>query len=589
MKLNKKLAKTLVFAMALGAVPFLGANTTKAADKPEGSHLTLQVAVENFKVTGDKAKFWAVAKHEKNEKNANLKLGGEENYKVTDVYPIIENLIDLSSFPKNKQIIIAVGSTETPDAENWIVKKIEPASKTFAFEYVTTLESAKKVSGANDAKALGNAEVGYFVAGIDKDTVADLSSADVNTKIEVQEGDGAWANLAAFLGAGTDEKAIEKLKVYTATGKSLKFRLKKDNSWNSNVVTVKIPVLPAAPKVKFDPAKGTVSTKDNMEWKMHVASAEATAYKDATKNMSLYDTAGINAYGDTGLGVKGGTFTVRTKANGKKLASKEAVYTITKQDAPTINKVEDAQSVEIIKVEANNKELVTASLNVKYDFKKGAQLINSESNEYEYFLSWSGTAPTPTTKWKKLAAAKKKGSKLTPAKVALKYSETDKVDTYGGDNTKIYIRRAGKKQDGNNVTLASKEASNKFKFAKIEQAFTAPNTGAVNNFTTTSATVSTFAVTTGKEATGKLTLQLTNLQNAKKNPKLKVTDKVSGVSVKAGKFKVSGDNHTVDITIKVSKSAFKTAGNGTLKFDLTIEGAKVSHTCTINATAPVGA
>lgn len=575
MKLNKTVAKTMVFALGLGAFSLLGGYTAKAttATVPDLSKLTLDTGIESFKIgTSSNINYWGVAKEARSEKSANLVIG-DAKYTVTDVNPVVDNIIDLSSFPKTKKLMIAVGTSEKVGNTDWKVQTLDAASKDFVVEYLSVdATNGKKVKNITAAdNKLGKAEVGFLVAANSKEgTALDLTDEDVIDNIEVQQGDGAWAALETVFGGKTSEKVAEKLPTYVATGKTLKFRLKTANKWNTNVSVLKINPLQKAPAVKFDVVKGVTNLKKGMEVKVAVKDASGTAsYADATDKM---DFTALSVYGAAGFESKGGTITVRTKATDKKLASKEVVYTIEKQAAPTVTATDN-----VSKNDGVISNEVSVALKVLYDVKKGAVLTNKSDKDYEYFVSYTGANPDKNTKWKKLAKQKTKGKTTKPTDVSLKYSATEKVDAYGGDATKIFLRLAGQKQVGNHVVLASPFAGEKLKFGKIAQTFIPSGTGTTN---------ATTAITVKKATAGtyKIDFALTNLQKKKSSPKLKITKKVNGVSLKADKFVTATGNDKSSVTLKFSKSAFKTAGNHSLVFTISAEGATHDQTVNINVT-----
>lgn len=577
MKLNKKLVKTMVFALGFGAISLFGVNSTKAAGptKPDMTHVTLNPATESLSIAEqikDNAKFWGIVKETQDEKKANLSTGGK-HYIVFDINPLEAQTIDLTSFGKSKKIILAVGATENVTSTLWDIKEIEPASKDFVVEYMSNTDAngkkVKNITYTQDSNNTlgGSTEVGYLVATITKEGTP-LPLAANSEKIEVQEGDGAWITFKDHFKEGsnvTADSVAKKLKSYTSTGKTLKFRLKDSSKWNTNVSTVKISVLPKAPSIKFDTTKGTTNLKSTMQVKVEYTGQTSgqASYIDAKDKMNFKD---LGVYtGTTGLQHKGGTIAVRTKATAKSLASKETVYTISKQEAPTVTDTEGSYK---------NDNLISselkASLKVLYDVKKGAVLRNEGDKDYEYFISYAGSEPNETSKWNKLSKQKVKGKKKTPTVVSLKYSATEKNDSYGGEETKIFLRLAGMKQDGNSVTLASPIVGKKFKLQKIEQAFTASGDG-------TTGEITTITVKKATAKTHKIDFTLTNLQKKKTSPKIKITTKVNGVSLKADKFVTAASNDKSTVTVKISKSTFKNAGTYNLAFTIEAEGTIKTH------------
>lgn len=562
MNLKKLVAKTLVFAMAMTFVPAVNMGTAKAAAP---SDLAFNGVEGTLSTTA--GKFWGVAKELKDKKKANLEVAGKF-YLVTDVQPVVGDVIDLSSFGSTKDTIIAVGSqAEVKDAE-WTVKTIKAGSKSFVVGYFADKTGAniKKVSVAN---AVGGA-YGYLGAvdtGSKATPAAEVKLKENEDKIEVKQGNGNWKKVKEYFDGDTkDENVTKKLQMLAQRGGTLTFRqLGGNDTWPSKEVKVKIVGQAKAPNAKVDPVKSEVGLKKGMEYRIALeADPDAgDKWQTADKKMTLAELKDKTDAAGKIDGTKDATIEVRTGATSKKIASKVSKYTLKKQDKPTL-----------VALTAGG-DLIAGKLELKvktpYDIKKGAELINKDTDhEYEVYVSQDGTAPAANAKWTKIKAPK---DAAKPTKGALKYSASLKPNTYTDNNTnaKIYVRYPGSVDKKTGViTMASAMAEQTFKLAKVEQAVTmTPANGEI-----------TVVAKTAKDATVKF--EITNIVKFGGSPKIKVTSPLTGVAVKAGKVtqKAATTTGEIELAVKVTDKAFPEAISGTkdLKFTLTYEGVSQEFT-----------
>lgn len=556
MNLKKLVAKTLVFAMAMTFVPAVNMGTAKAAAPTDlafsGVEGTLSTA------TG---KFWGVAKELKDNKKANLEVGGKF-YLVTDVQPVADDVIDLSSFGSTKDTIIAVGSQAEVKKEEWTVKTIKAGSKSFVVGYFADKTGAniKKVSVAN---AVGGA-YGYLGAvdmGSKTTPAAEVKLKENEEKIEVKQGNGSWKTLKKYFAEDTkDENVTKKLQMLAQRGGTLTFRqLGETDTWPSKEVKVKIVAQAKAPNAKVDPVKSEIGLKKGMEYRIALEAAPAAGdkWQTADKKMTLAELKDKDDAVGKIDGTKDATIEVKTGATSKKIASKVSTYTLKKQDAPTLVAL------------TGDGDLVASKLTLKvkttYDIKKGAELINKDTaHEYEVYVSQDGTAPAANAKWTKIKAPK---DAAKPTKGALKYSASAKPNTYTDNNTnaKIYVRYPGSVDKKTGViTMASAAADATFKLANVAQNVTVTGGSGAGNNEITVATPKATAVDKDIEVT------ITNVTKAG-TPKVKVTATLANVAVKAGKIDASTGKFTV--TVKATNKAFTEAGNKELKFTVSYEGA----------------
>lgn len=601
MRSKKTLAKTLVFAMAVSLMP-MSAHVAKAADPVEAQHVNFNgnIGVITAPTGTSKAKYWGFAKVLKNEKGANFVVKGSGNdrtyYKISDVQEIKDGQVDISEF-FGKKVIVAFGSVDTfaavttesePDP-NWKIKEIKPADKTFAIGYVAKVgDKFGKLSATADGTVIKSK---YGALAAYKLENKEVKALDPNTNealYEVKQGEGNWmaikkgnageASKVYYLEDFSDDHTNPKFRMLTQNGSTLHFRLKAtEDTWPGDEKKVVFKKQPKAPKITLDTTKETTNIKGGMKV-MFDADASDSAnnnekqIEDAAKRVD-FKTLGI----DTIEGGKTGALTVSVKEGKGKIESKEVILKLTRPSDITLKTTDDGlkgnakNEAESQKVTLVDNKLAIR-LKVAYDLSKGAELVNMSSDtDYEYYLEHTdGANGEGTPKWKKIKRTKKVKK---PTVVALKYSEAAKPYTFGGSESKLHIRVAGEKQNGNSVTLASKTKTILLKLAGVQQTMTVADgsSGAVS-VQNGSAENPSAEITGTKEKVYKLKMTMANRQKVK-SPRIKVTEKVSGISVKALKF---SNSHEAIVELKVSKTALKaiTASDQNLTFEYTAESLK---------------
>lgn len=565
MNFKKMISKTLVFTLALGLISFTSPNNTKAAE-------SITFVGTEEKATVEEYTHWGIAK-EVDEKKADFKdATTEKHFKVDEVAPVEGGVIDLSFLSKKKANYVAVGKGSNFESGSaWKVLAIPGQNSDFKAAFVQVSADGSKaifgtteIDGANVYKAK---ELGALAV-IDKEgNPVNLSTLGKNYEISMGQS-GNWTQLNQFFGGSEDAapaadaqvKAISRL---VQTGADAYIRLKgSDTAWNSKAVKVKFTKTAKAPKVVVDTAKGEVKFKKGQEYKLYDAAGATAA---ATGAWTQAD--GKKTFAELSIDLtKDLTLEVRDAATAKKTASKVTKIKLTKQTKPSLTALTTSGA------------LIASALNLEmklpYDIKKGATIINSTKTEYEYAITADGSAPKADHKWVKIKAGKqdkKKPDVTVPAKTSVKYSKDGKANTYTdtNENAKIYVRLAGSKQDkkDGSATLPSEAGDATFKIANETRTLT------LNDFAVAA------KVKTEKSHNENLTIN--KLHKAGSKAKIKVTEKLPGVSVKVGNFK----NTTAVVTVKVSKSAFKdvpSGGTATLKFKLTHEGAEKEVTVTFN-------
>lgn len=555
MNFKKTIAKSLVVAMALGMVPVANLQTAKAAV----TGITFSGATGTVKATG--AKFWGIAKEDKKAGKGSIKIG-DKSYKISNIQEFADE-VDAYGALKGKAGIIALGEKIVPDTD-WKVLELPAAESTFKVQLVASTAAVKGFKAENP---LGG-EYGYLVASIGK------QPKEVNLKtsagaIEVKLNDGSWSEFATFFGTADATGVTKKLKVYGQSGSTLTFRLAgTDKTWASKESKVKVAAQAKAPAVKIDITKETTSIKTGMEYQVVKAGAEVgNTWKVSTekKGVSLATLAlGADEAKDV---------LVRTAATAKKLASKVARITVNKPAAalamPSDNKFTSTGAA------IGNYAVVES--NLAYDITKGASLKNVGAADLEYALVKDGTA-ADKVKWSTLKASKDPVKK--PSKATLKYSATAKDNTWTNDEkTKLFVRLAGTKQTKENIAtqsgvsagavMALSNIAQKFEFTAV--------TPTDAEATKENATTASIKVATGTAAVVKIEAKVTNVVNPKGGSlKIKATKALpKGVTIKAGK--VDPATGKVEITVNISKGAFKTEVTASeAEFSVQFEGIKDS-------------
>ena len=534
MNFKKTIAKSLVVAMALGMVPVANLQTAKAA----ANAITFEGATGIAKSTG--AKFWGVAKVDAKGGKGSVKIG-DKSYKITNIQEYADE-IDAYGALKGKAGVLAVGDKAVPDGD-WKVLELPAAETTFKVQLVA---STAAVKGFKPANQLGG-EYGYLVASIGKQP-KEVGLTASKGSIEVKLNDGNWSDFATFFG-GDDAAAVsKKLKVYGQNGSTLAFRLKGTaTTWASKESKVKVAVQAKAPAVKIDVAKDTTSIKSGMEYQVVAVGGDATTswtLSTAKKGISLADLKLTDTK----------DVLVRTAASGKKLASKVARVTVNKPaDALTVPALNGTGAA----IKKGQDTVALVESNLAYNITKGASLKNVGTVDLEYTLVADGTT-ADKIKWSTLKASKDPVKK--PSKATLKYSATAKPNTWGDGKAKLFVRLAGTKQTKENIaTQSGVSAGAVMALANIAQKveFTAV-TGTDAEATKVNASEASIKVATGTAAVVKIEAKVTNVVNPK-GGSLKIKAKTTlpkGVTIKAGK--VDPATGKVEITVNISKGAFKT-------------------------------
>ena len=565
MNFKKTIAKSLVVAMALGMVPVANLQTAKAA-----APTALNLVGESGLVTATDAKYWAIAKKVDKAGKGTVEIGSN-HYKVSNVQEYL-GAIDVYSVLKGKAGTVVIGTTATPDKDNWAVLNIPAVEKSLKVQYVAKKDKVKGLEGA--AQHAFGGDFGYLVAtkvGANKKTEEVTLDANVEGKLN----DGNWQALTALFGTLNDAGVNGKLKIFAQNGSTLSFRIKaKDGAFASSEAKVKITPQAKAPAVKVDVAKETAAIKKGMDWQVVEIGNTAVAPDDAkwtaaganTKSMTIADLKVGGSSGTALANDKNYALFVRTTATDKKIASKYSMVTL--KARPKTMKFKD-DKIEKEGAEIQNFDGSKALGSIKsaliYDLSKGAVLTNTSTDDWEYALS-----KTEPTKWNTLKAPK---DAKKPSVAKLKYSATEKANTFGWTGAKLYLRVAGTKQTKEGVaTLAGVTVSKEVNLTKTEQALTFTASSADNATDDTSALNTLnpkYKIATGTAAVITVKAKIDPVVKAEVAPKIKVTEGPK-VKVKAGKVAKDG---TFDITIDISKSLFKTPESiANVKFNLKFEG-----------------
>ena len=565
MNFKKTIAKSLVVAMALGMVPVANLQTAKAAAPTD-----TKLVGESGLVTATSAKYWAIAKQVDKAGKGTVEIGSK-NYKVSNVQEYL-GAIDVYSLLKGKAGTVVIGTTATPDKDNWAVLDIPAVEKSLKVQYVAKKDKVKGLEGA--AQHAFGGDFGYLVAtkvGANKKTEEVTLDANVEGKLN----DGNWQALTALFGTLDNAGVNGKLKIFAQNGSTLSFRIKaKDGAFASSEAKVKITPQAKAPAVKVDVAKETVAIKKGMDWQVVEITNANTAPDDAkwtaaganTKSMTIADLKVGGSSGTALANDKNYALFVRTTATDKKIASKYSMVTL--KARPKTMKFKD-DKIEKEGAEIQNSDGSKALGSIKsaliYDLSKGAVLTNESTDDWEYALS-----KTEPTKWNTLKAPK---DAKKPSVAKLKYSATEKANTFGWTGAKLYLRVAGTKQTKEGVaTLAGVTVSKEVNLTKTEQALTFTASSADNATDDTSALNTLnpkYKIATGTAAVITVKAKIDPVVKADVAPKIKVTEGPK-VKVKAGKVAKDG---TFDITIDISKSLFKTPESiANVKFNLKFEG-----------------
>jgi len=566
MNFKKTIAKSLVVAMALGMVPVANLQTAKAAAKPTA----LTLVGESGLVTATSAKYWAIAKKVDKAGKGTVEIGGK-NYKVSNVQEYL-GAIDVYPVLKGKAGTVVIGTTATPDKDNWDVLEIPAAEKTLKVQYVAKKDKVKGLEGA--AQHAFGGDFGYLVAtkvGANKKT----EEVTLDAKVEGKLNDGNWLELTKLFGTLDDAGVNGKLKIFAQNGSTLSFRIKaKDGAFASSEAKVKITPQAKAPAVKFDVTKETAAIKKGMDWQVVEIGTDAPApvvanWTAAGANAKSMAIAELKAGGSGGTALnaeKNYALFVRTSATDKKIASKYSMVTL-KARPKTLKFKDDKIEGEGTDIQDSTGAKTLGSIKsvLSYDLTKGAVLTNLSTDDWEYALS----KDTPT-KWSTLKAPK---DVKKPSVAKLKYSATEKANTFGWTGAKLYLRVAGTKQTKEGVaTLAGVIADKEVKLTKTAQTLkfeSATAENATDNTSDLTTLKPKYKIATGTAAVITLKAKVEKFVKPEVAPKIKVTEGPK-VKVKAGKVNSEGK---FDITIDISKSLFKTPESiANVKFNLKFEG-----------------
>lgn len=577
MNLNKKIAKTMVFALGLGAVSFLGNYGARVEAAPSFDNKTGFLTAENN--TG----FWAVAKPVKDAKKANVK-DNNVNYviKPADIEAYSAG-INLTALGEGKELYIAYGENTTVGADGvytgWKVQKIGAASKKFNVYYLG--EQAGKMGKITATKAKGG-DAGYLGAVVSdgkKDTELDLAAAD-SEKVFVKAGDADWVTFKKFFGgdaAPDDGKVNTRLKSLVQRGASLTFKYAADDTSWTKEAKVKITAQPKAPKVGVDVQKEEVtSLKKGMQYQVvektgDTEPALTATWQDVPENTKSISFATVKAAAIENA--KNYTLFVRNKADKKKVASKIAKIKLKGTTAlEAIAAIENKPEGKLHK--DDNK--VTIALVRQFDLTKGATITNKTTDDYEIYVDGKENAKLPDkAKWTLLKG--KKNAEAKDVVLKLKYDKaTGKANSYSEAKFNVLIRKAGKKLQNGEATLASAVQKAVVTLGKVEQAGSLVQ---IPGDATVAGANVTATYTPGEDKEINFTYKITNYQKFDKKPKLEVT-KVDNVTVKVGNFEEVAADATVTVTLKLGKKA---TGNVVQKIKLSAEGVTpAEYTITFN-------
>lgn len=567
MNLNKKIAKTMVFALGLGAVSFLGNYGARVEAAPSNQKFDNKTGL----FTADGTGFWAVAKPVKDVKKANVIDGGNYVIKPADIEAYSAG-VNLTALGEGKELYIAYGEANTAGADGkyagWKVQKIDAASKKFNVYYLG--EENGKIGKTAATKAKGG-DAGYLAAVVSdgkKDTELDLVG-DASEKVFVKAGDGSWSTFKAFFGDDA-AKTNTKLKSLVQRGASLTFKYAADaTSWTKEA-KVKITAQPKAPKVGVDVQKEEVtSLKKGMQYQV-VEKTDANAdpalgatWQDVPENTKSIGFANTTA---KIINSKDYVLFVRNKADKKKVASKVAKIKLKgTEDLEAPDAIESKPEGSLLKTP----DKVIIALVRQFDVTKGATITNKSTEDYEIYVDGKENEKLPDkAKWTLL-----KGKKTTEAKdvvLKLKYDKaTGKANSYGDAKLKVLIRKAGKKLQNGEATLASAVQKAVVTLAKVEQAGSLVADSGVGTESVANTAVAA-KYNKGEEKEITFNYKITKYQKFDKKPKLEFV-KGGNITVKIDNFVEGADGSaTAVVTVKIGKKATAVE---TQKIKISAEGA----------------
>lgn len=601
MKLNKTIAKTLVFAMALGSLSYLNSAKTEvfaSGNLPAG---TFDGAKGTITFTAN-ASYWGVAKKLKSAPKKNqdkyLKMGEKDWYQVKTLDTVVGKEIDLGKYA-GKNVTIAVGSKEdfADGAENWKIFDLKASNKAFkAFYSFDETKVGKITTKAEDT--LGGA-YGFLSFFDGKDSQVPL--AKIKTDLEVKSGAGDWQLATTYFNIATsdndaakvDKKVDSKLKVLVQRGAKLSFRLKGSNAaWGSKEAKITISSQKNGPNVKLDVDKNLSNLKKDYLFATILDGADIPeSLTSKAKGKDDFKTLGIKETDTSAENLAKKQILIVQEPKSTKMASKLTKIYITRQAAPTINdnlataNEIGSQGEDIIENE------LTFKLNVPYDVKKGASLINKSTNDYEFFVDYEGnTAETDIKKWVKI---KKPKSTEKPTVVRINYADSKKNNAFKPNQSKIYVRKPGIKQVGNDVTLASAPINAAIKVSNIAQVMTIETQAGDDFAPGTRKDDPNFTLKFDKAAEKEYTIKakISNVTKKSGKPKFKITapaPKGVKVSVEALSPATTGVNEKdaiFDIKVSIDSKAFPEDPTGTMKFKIDHESLSKEYTVTFSKKA----
>lgn len=579
MRVRKAIAQVFVFVFILVAVTSIVSMSAKAGFS----------AWYNTLVVED-VKYWGVATRVQSDRYG-VKIG-DEYYKITKVEEYVDGIgIDVFAALRGKAGIIAVGKTPVPD-ETWkIALTMNESDKTFRVIYTANIDSVKELGGLPATKAIGG-EYGYLVGLVGKGIVREISLIDDNDYNVAFKHNSYWEYIGDHTSAPsetgvyyiTNSTINSVLKMLSQNGSTISFKMKDGrNGWFTKEIKVKIPTQPKAPTVKFNLAKDTSNIKKGMEYTLLNEAALTSFLKDGKATWKKIDSkSGLSlseVFSSIGNANENVYLLARTSATGKKIASKYATVEIIKKEPEFSFTAESGVTGASIKLKPkkadDNKDYgyIEVKPALSYDVTKGATITNGTGLDIEYSIKRDNEEVAP--KWVLLKA----GTKASPGKSSVRYSEQPKSGTYDVDGHSIIsFRTPGMMLDkGNKIKLPYNLGEVPVKLKNTEQRLSSATGGAV--------TVSAISVATGRAISHELKLKITNVSKMNAKPKLKVTSKLKGVSVAVSKVmpdKSSPDGY-FSIIIKANKNTFKTEDsltNAVLQFDLKFESIEDSFEIT---------
>ena len=569
MRVRKAIAQAFVFVFILVAVTSIVSMSAKADSTWDDT-----LVVED-------AKYWGIATRVQSDRYG-VKIG-DEYYKITKVEEYVKGVgIDVFAALRGKAGIIAVGETPIPDGTWKIAQTFSESDKSFKVIYTPTTDSIKELGGLPATKAIGG-EYGYLVGLVGKGIVKEVGLFDDNDNyyIEVKHNNN-W--ISVYKNDYFNKNNINNiLKMLTQNGSTLNFRMREGNwHWPTKEIKVKIPTQPKAPAVKFNLSTDTSNIKHGMEYTLLSRAAldeflkdgEATWKKiDGISGLSVGEiTSAFNALNKNKDEYFEAYLLARTSASSKKIASKYSLVkvfsTYNHYGKTTKLKLNATSTESSIWIDGGDnkyspdKVILAVRPNLPYDVTKGATIINNTGLDVEYATCKQGYS---TTKWTLL-----KGKEGDITKKSIRYSEYYKSGTYDNSGTSgISFRWPGYvASKGAVLALPFDVGGVNIEFKNVEQNLSSPTGGAV--------TVSAIAVATGKAITHEIKLKITNAYKMNTAPKIKMTNKVKGITVTASKVTPSTDSSSgyAILTVKINKAAFNTEeaiNNAVLRFNLKYE------------------